>query len=162
MNDAYWMRRALALANLAAEAGEVPVGALLIKDGREIATGWNRPIGDNDPTAHAEIVALRAGALALGNYRLPDAWLYVTLEPCVMCAGAIIQARLAGVVFGADDPKAGAAGSVFQVLGSDTLNHRSVCRGGVCAGEARAILQAFFAQRRKASSRLRRGSPFGR
>ncbi|MBT8420513.1 MAG: tRNA adenosine(34) deaminase TadA [Gammaproteobacteria bacterium] len=148
MNDEYWMRRALALAELAAKAGEVPVGAVLVKDGREIAAGWNRPIGDNDPTAHAEVVALRASATVLENYRLPGTWLYVTLEPCAMCAGAIIQARLAGVVFGATDPRAGAAGSVFDVLGSDVLNHRLICKGNVLAEEARSMLRAFFAARR--------------
>nr|VFJ61569.1 MAG: tRNA-adenosine deaminase [Candidatus Kentron sp. FW] len=147
-NDEYWMRRAFVFAGLAAKAGEVPIGAVLVKDGREIATGQNCPIEKNDPTAHAEIVALRAGAMALGNYRLPGTWLYVTLEPCAMCAGAIIQARLAGVVFGASDPKAGAAGSVFDVLGSDRLNHRVICRGNVLAAEARSILQAFFTARR--------------
>nr|VFK22598.1 MAG: tRNA-adenosine deaminase [Candidatus Kentron sp. LFY] len=152
MSDEYWMRRALVLADLAAQAGEVPVGAVLVKNGHEIATGWNCPIGRSDPTAHAEIVALRAGAMALGNYRLPDTWLYVTLEPCIMCAGAIIQARLAGVVFGAGDPKAGAAGSVFNILGSDTLNHRPICRGNVLMEEARSILQAFFTVRRGRSS----------
>nr|VFK53922.1 MAG: tRNA(adenine34) deaminase [Candidatus Kentron sp. TUN]VFK55051.1 MAG: tRNA(adenine34) deaminase [Candidatus Kentron sp. TUN]VFK55820.1 MAG: tRNA(adenine34) deaminase [Candidatus Kentron sp. TUN] len=147
-SDEYWMRRALVLADLAAKAGEVPVGAVLVKDGREIATGWNRPIGNNDPTAHAEIVALRVGAMALGNYRLPGAWLYVTLEPCAMCAGAIIQARIAGVVFGASDPKAGAAGSVFSVLGSGALNHQPICKGNVLAEEAGSLLRGFFSVRR--------------
>nr|VFK21373.1 MAG: tRNA(adenine34) deaminase [Candidatus Kentron sp. LPFa] len=143
------MRRALELAKLAAKAGEVPVGAVLVKDGHEIATGRNRLIGNSDPTAHAEIMALRTGARALGNYRLPGAWLYVTLEPCIMCAGAIIQARLAGVVFGASDPKTGAAGSVFEILGYDTLNHRTICKGDVLAEEARFILQEFFTMRRR-------------
>jgi len=152
MSDEYWMRRALVLAELAAKAGEVPVGAVLVKDDQEIATGWNCPIGSNDPTAHAEMVALRAGAMALGNYRLPDTWLYVTLEPCAMCAGAIIQARLTGVVFGASDAKAGAAGSVFTVLGSDRLNHQPICKGNVLAEEARSILRAFFTVRRRKSS----------
>ena len=146
--DEHWMRRALALAAQAAQAGEVPVGAVLVKDDCEIAAGFNRPIGDNDPTAHAEIVALRAGANALGNYRLPETWLYVTLEPCAMCAGAIIQARVEGVVFGATDPRAGAGGSVFDVLGSDVLNHRPLCRGGVLAAESRERLREFFAARR--------------
>ena len=146
--DRHWMRRALELAKLAAKAGEVPVGAVLVKDGHEIATGRNCLIGNSDPTAHAEIMALRAGARALGNYRLPGAWLYVTLEPCIMCAGAIIQARLAGVVFGASDPKTGAAGSVFEILGYDTLNHQTICKRDVLAEEARFILQEFFTMRR--------------
>nr|VFJ76249.1 MAG: tRNA(adenine34) deaminase [Candidatus Kentron sp. FM] len=150
-NDEYWMRRALVLANLAESAREIPVGAVLVKDNREIGAGWNRPIGDNDPTAHAEVVALRAGATALGNYRLPGTWLYVTMEPCAMCAGAIIQARLAGVVFGAADPRAGAAGSVFHVLGSDVLNHRPLCKGNVLAEEASSLLLRFFAARRHTS-----------
>ena len=151
-SDQYWMRRALELADFAAKAGEVPVGAVLVKNDQEIATGWNCPIGTNDPTAHAEIIALRAGALALGNYRLPDTWLYVTMEPCAMCAGAIIQARLAGVVFGARDARAGAAGSVFNVLGSPVLNHRPICKGDVLSEEARFKLRTFFTARRVKSS----------
>ena len=147
-DDEYWMGRALILADRAAKAGEVPIGAVLVKDDLEIAAGWNRPIGNNDPTAHAEIVALRAGATALGNYRLPGTWLYVTLEPCAMCAGAIIQARLAGVVFGATDPRAGAAGSVFNVFESEILNHRPICRSNVLAEDARSLLRAFFAAHR--------------
>lgn len=148
-HDTYWMRRALALADLAAGAGEVPVGAVLVRDGHEIAAGRNRSIEDNDPTAHAEIVALRAGAAALENYRLPGTWLYVTLEPCAMCAGAIIQARLAGVVFGAMDPRAGAAGSVFDILGSGVLNHRPIFKGNVLAEESGALLRGFFSARRR-------------
>ena len=124
------------------------MGAVLVKEGTELATGWNQPIEANDPTAHAEIVALRAAAAAERNYRLPGASLYVTLEPCVMCAGAIVQARVARVIFGAHDPKAGAAGSVFHILGADELNHRPICIGGVLADEAASKLRAFFAARR--------------
>ncbi|UCH54295.1 MAG: tRNA adenosine(34) deaminase TadA, partial [Pseudomonadota bacterium] len=121
--DEFWMRRALALARHAEENGEVPVGAVVVHDGEVIGEGWNQPIVSHDPSAHAEIVALRAAAQRAQNYRLPGAILYVTLEPCVMCAGAIVQARLARVVYGAADPKAGAAGSVFSLLTSEQLNH---------------------------------------
>ncbi len=144
-----WMRRALALADRAELAGEVPVGAVLVRDGREIGAGWNSSISAVDPTAHAEIVALRAGAALLGNYRMPGTTLYVTVEPCVMCAGAIIQARVQAVVFGASDPKAGAVGSVFDILRGPELNHRATCIGGVLAAEAGAKLQAFFRARRQ-------------
>lgn len=143
------MGRALALAARAEAEGEVPVGAVLIKDGREIGAGWNSPLSKQDPTAHAEILALRAAASVLRNYRLPRTTLYVTLEPCPMCAGAIIQARVARVVFGALDPNAGAAGSVFDVFGSAKLNHRPTCVGGILAEEAAAKLKKFFKARRK-------------
>jgi tRNA(adenine34) deaminase len=142
------MRRALALARRAAEAGEVPVGAVLVKDDAIVGEGWNHPISAHDPTAHAEIGALRAGAAALGNYRLIDTTLYVTLEPCVMCAGAIVHARVKRLVFGAPDPKTGAAGSVFDVFGSGKVNHVVQVDGGVLAEECGRLLTDFFRQRR--------------
>jgi tRNA(adenine34) deaminase len=145
----HWMSRALALAARGAEAGEVPVGAVLVLDGESVGEGWNRPIGAHDPTAHAEIVALRAAAGHLGNYRLPDTTLYVTLEPCVMCAGAIVHARVERVIYGAPDPKAGACGSVFDLLPSDgRFNHRTDCRGGILAADCGEILRSFFRARR--------------
>jgi len=147
--DHYWMRRALRLAEQAGCEGEVPVGAVLVKNGQLIAEGWNRPISRNDPSAHAEIQALRAAGDVLCNYRLVDTTLYVTLEPCTMCAGAIIHARVARVVFGAPDPKTGAAGSVFNVLNSDQYNHRVELLGGVLIEECAALLTEFFRQRRK-------------
>ncbi len=150
--DAHWMRAALAAAREGQAAGEVPVGAVVVHEEVAIATGWNRPIGAHDPTAHAEIVALRAAASRLGNYRLPGLAMYVTLEPCVMCAGAIILARIARVVYGAPDPKAGAAGSVFDVLGTDRLNHRVEVAGGVLEADCRDLLQEFFRGRRGASA----------
>lgn len=147
--DNRWMARAVELARRAEQEGEVPVGAVLVGgDGTVLAEGWNRPIGGHDPTAHAEIVALREAAQRLGNYRLLDSTLYVTLEPCVMCAGAIIHARVARVVFGAWDPKGGAAGSVFCVLGTDCLNHRVQVDGGLLADECGAQLRDFFRKRR--------------
>ncbi len=146
------MRRALELASCAEARGEVPVGAVLVRDGEVLGEGWNRPIGAHDPSAHAEIITLRAAAKAIGNYRLLDTTLYVTLEPCVMCAGAIMHARVARVVYAATDPKAGAAGSVFDVLGSERLNHRLQYEGGLLAEEAGAQLRAFFRARRKQGS----------
>lgn len=146
--DIYYMRRALELARRAEAAGEVPIGALVVLEGEAIGEGCNQPIGANDPTAHAEIVALRAAAARCGNYRLSGATLYVTLEPCAMCAGAIVQARLARVVYGAADPKAGAAGSVFQLLDSPALNHRAAIAGGVLAEECGEMLKRFFQARR--------------
>lgn len=142
------MSRALALAHRAAEQGEVPVGAVLVKDGAIIGEGWNHPVSAHDPTAHAEIGALRAGAAALGNYRLVDTTLYVTLEPCVMCAGAIVHARVKRLVFGALDPKTGAAGSVFDVFGSGKVNHVVQVQDGVLAEECGRMLTEFFRQRR--------------
>ena len=144
------MRRALELARSAEIAGEVPVGAVLVaSDGQIIGEGWNRPIGAHDPTAHAEIVALRAAANAEGNYRLPGTTLYVTLEPCPMCAGAIVHARVERVVFGAVDPRSGAAGSVFDLLPSDErFNHYTRCEGGVLAQESTDMLRRFFRARR--------------
>jgi tRNA(adenine34) deaminase len=147
--DEGFMRRALALAQRAQTEGEVPVGAVLVADGVIVGEGWNRPIGAYDPTAHAEIVALRAAAAARRNYRLPGTTLYVTLEPCPMCAGGIVHARVARVVFGADDPRAGAAGSVFDLLPSDRrFNHHTRCEGGVLAAESATLLRDFFRARR--------------
>jgi tRNA(adenine34) deaminase len=142
------MRRALELARNAEAAGEVPVGAVLVVDGVVVGEGWNRPIGSSDPTSHAEIEALRAGARQLGNYRLSGSTLYVTMEPCAMCAGAMIHARVGRLVFGAPDLRAGAAGTVIDVLGGPAANHRVAVTGGVLAGECREVLQAFFRARR--------------
>ena len=142
------MRRALDLARHAEQAGEVPVGALVVLNDEIIGEGWNQPIVSHDPTAHAEIVALRAAAARVKNYRLMDTTLYVTLEPCAMCAGAIVQARVARVVYGAADPKTGAAGGVFNLLESSSLNHRAQVTGGVLAGECGAMLRKFFEARR--------------
>lgn len=142
------MSRALELARRAADAGEVPVGAVLVRGDEVIGQGWNRSIGACDPTAHAEILALRAAAAVMGNYRLVDSTLYVTLEPCPMCAGAIVHARVARVVFGAADPRTGAAGTVFNLLQSDLLNHRAEVRGGMLAEECGALLREFFRARR--------------
>jgi tRNA(adenine34) deaminase len=142
------MRRALELAHEAQAAGEVPVGAVLVSEGRIVAEGWNRPIGDCDPTAHAEIIALRAGASALGSYRLTGTTLYVTLEPCAMCAGAMVHARVQRLVYAATDPRAGAAGSVFNIVQHPALNHRLECTGGVLAEECSTLLRGFFLARR--------------
>jgi tRNA(adenine34) deaminase len=147
--DRHWMRRAISLALQAAREGEVPVGAVLVKDGEVIGEGWNRPISAHDPSAHAEIQALRDAGRRLNNYRLTGTTLYVTLEPCAMCAGAIIHARVQRVVFGAYDPKGGAAGSVFDVLGTDKLNHRVEVEGGVLAEECGAMLRDFFVMKRQ-------------
>ena len=146
--DEAYMRRALELARHAEEAGEVPVGALVVLNDEIIGEGWNQPIVTHDPTAHAEIVALRAAAVRMKNYRIPDAVLYVTLEPCAMCAGAMVHARVARVVYGAADPKSGAAGSVFNLLESSTLNHRAQITRGVLAQECGDILRRFFESRR--------------
>lgn len=143
------MRHALELAERAAAHGEVPVGAVLVRDGEMIGEGWNRPITENDPTAHAEILALRDAGRRLRNYRLPGARLYVTLEPCPMCAGAIIQARVERVLFGAPDPKGGACGSVFDLLPSDArFNHHTDCTGGLLAEACGDLLRSFFRPRR--------------
>ena len=143
------MRHALGLAERAAGDGEVPVGAVLVRDGEILGEGWNRPILAHDASAHAEIQALRLAGQRAGNYRLPGTTLYVTLEPCVMCAGAIIHARVAQVIYGAPDPKAGACGSVFDLLPSDQrFNHRTACRGGILAEECGETLRAFFRARR--------------
>lgn len=168
MSDEHWMRQALALAQQAAAQGEVPVGALLVREGRVLAQGWNRPIALHDPTAHAEMLTLRQATARIGNYRLPfNTSLYVTLEPCVMCLGAIVQARVARVVYAASDPRVGAgmamAGDTATANGHTTLanghatfdlllhrafNHRPVWQGGVLAEEATCLLQAFFRARR--------------
>jgi len=146
--DAYWMRQALAQAQAAGQAGEVPVGAVVVRGGEVIATGRNAPVQGHDPTAHAEIVALRAAAQRLGNYRLEGCTLYVTLEPCAMCSGAMLHARVPRVVFGAQDPKTGAAGSVVDLFASPQLNHQTQVQGGVLADECAALLAAFFRERR--------------
>jgi tRNA(adenine34) deaminase len=151
-----FMRQALAQAQHAWDLGEVPVGAVVVKDGVVIATGYNQPIGKHDPTAHAEIVALRAAAEALGNYRLPGCELYVTLEPCVMCSGAMMHARLAKVVYGATDPKTGACGSVLNLFEQEQLNHHTEVAGGVLAGDCGAMLKSFFAARRAAAAEARK------
>lgn len=148
MNDVRWMQLALEEARVAAECGEVPIGAVIVVEDRVIARAGNRTIRDCDPTAHAEIVALRETAKIIGNYRLTDAALYVTIEPCAMCAGALIQARVARVVYGADDAKAGAVRSCFRLLDDARLNHRVEFTAGVLAEESVALLQTFFAARR--------------
>lgn len=148
-DDAHWMRLALAEARAAAQAGEVPVGAVVVRAGQLLATGRNAPVQSHDPTAHAEIVALRAAAQALGNYRLEDCTLYATLEPCAMCSGALLHARLARVVFGASEPRTGTAGSVIDLFAQPRLNHHTAVQGGVLAGECAALLGAFFAGRRQ-------------
>ncbi|WP_250626901.1 tRNA adenosine(34) deaminase TadA [Pinirhizobacter soli] len=147
--DETWMRRALTLAEHARDAeGEVPVGAVLVLNDEAVGEGWNRNIGTHDPTAHAEIEALRSAGRKLANYRIPGSTLYVTLEPCAMCAMAIVHARIARVVYGATDPKTGAAGSVFDTLISERHNHRVAVDGGVMADEASSMLREFFRSRR--------------
>lgn len=153
--DAHWMQLALAQARLAADAGEVPVGAVVVKNGQLLATGRNAPIAGHDPTAHAEIAALRAAAQALGNYRLDDCTLYVTLEPCAMCSGAMLHARLARVVYGAPDAKTGAAGGLLNLFAQSGLNHQTQVTGGVLADACAAVLQAFFKPRRVNAQPLR-------
>lgn len=148
VRDVGYMRRALELAAQAEAQGEVPVGALLVLDDQVIGEGWNRPITAHDPTAHAEIVALRAAAATLGNYRVNGATLYVTLEPCPMCAGAMVHARVARVVYGASDPLAGSGGTVFNLLNSSALNHRAQVQGGVLVEECSQRLKLFFQARR--------------
>lgn len=147
-DDARWMRHALALAQRAETEGEVPVGAVVVLNGELVAEGWNQPVARHDPSAHAEIMALRAAASALGNYRLVDCQLYVTLEPCLMCAGAMIHARIAELVFGTTDPRAGVAGSILDAFALPELNHRVRYRGGVMAEECGDILRRFFRSRR--------------
>jgi tRNA(adenine34) deaminase len=146
--DTDWMRRALLLAQRAAEEGEVPVGALLVVSDQIVGEGWNRPIASSDPTAHAEIIALRAGATILLNYRLGNATLYVTLEPCALCMGAVLNARVARVVFGAWDAKAGACGSVIDLPREPRLAQGVDVFGGVCSEESAALLRQFFESRR--------------
>ncbi len=147
-DDESFMRLALGLARRAAQAGEVPVGAVVVKDGAVLGEGWNRPVGSHDATSHAEIEAIRAACRAAGNYRIPGASLYVTLEPCAMCIGAIFHARIGRVVFGAPDPKTGAAGSVIDLFAEARLNHHATVQGGVLAADCGATLREFFASRR--------------
>ena len=149
--DDDWMAQALELAREAARRGEVPVGALLVRDDAVLGRGGNAPIAHNDPTSHAEIVALREAGRALGNYRLPGCSLYVTLEPCAMCAGAILHARLARLVYGASDPKTGACGSVVDLFAEPRLNHHTRVTGGVAADACASLLSEFFAARRARS-----------
>ena len=148
MDDVHFMELALDLAREAGALGEVPVGAVVVLEGEVVGRGFNRPIDRHDPTAHAEIMALRDAASRLGNYRLPGCTLYVTLEPCVMCAGAIMHARVGRVVFGARDPKTGAAGSVVDLFAESRLNHHTAIAGGALADECGSLLSAFFAARR--------------
>jgi len=147
-DDAAWMRHAFRLAERAEALGEVPVGAVVVRDDRCLAEGWNSPIGMNDPTAHAEIIALRAAGSAVGNYRLIDATLYVTLEPCVMCMGAISHARVKRLVFGAFDPKRGAVCHALNLADAPFLNHRVDWQGGVLEAECSGLLKNFFKSRR--------------
>jgi tRNA(adenine34) deaminase len=149
MSDEHYMREALALADAAQARGEVPVGAVVVKDGAIIGRGYNQPISSHDPSAHAEIVAMRDAAAHLGNYRLTECELYVTLEPCVMCAGAIMHARVARLIYGAADPKTGACGSVVDLFADAKLNHHAAVVGGLLGEECSARLSAFFAQRRQ-------------
>ena len=143
-----WMRHALALAARAGESGEVPVGALVIVDGEVVGEGWNQPIATSDPTAHAEIVAMRAASRAVKNYRLSGATLVVTVEPCLMCVGAMVHARIGTVVYGAPEPRAGALGSAIAAHDTPGLNHRLAVAGGVLADDCRALIQTFFKERR--------------
>ncbi len=147
-DDARWMQEALALARDAGARGEVPVGAIVVKDGVVVGRGGNAPIAHDDPTAHAEINALRDAARRLGNYRLPGCALYVTLEPCAMCVGACLHARVSRIVYGASDPKTGACGSVIDLPAEPRLNHHASVKGGVAAAECGALLSGFFAARR--------------
>jgi tRNA(adenine34) deaminase len=146
--DVAFMSRALELAREAERAGEVPVGAVIVRDGVIVGEGWNRPISTSDPTAHAEIIAMRCAAQALQSYRLLDTTLYVTLEPCPMCAGAMVHARVKRLVYAATDPRAGAAGTVFNIVQHSALNHRLECTGGVLADECGTALRNFFQARR--------------
>lgn len=154
-SDEDWMRHALNLALKAQEEGEVPVGAVLVLDNQVIGEGWNRPIGHHDPTAHAEIMALRQGGQKVQNYRLLDATLYVTLEPCVMCAGAMIHSRIRRVVYGAADVKTGAAGSLLDILGHPGMNHQVQSTSGILADDCSAMLSAFFRYRRSQHKALK-------
>ena len=149
MNDEALMREALALAQAAQEKGEVPVGAVVVRDGEIVGRGFNQPISGHDPSAHAEIMAMRDAAANLGNYRLIGCELFVTLEPCLMCAGAIMHARIARVVFGAQDPKTGACGSVIDAFAEQKLNHHTTVEGGVLATECGSQLSGFFSARRQ-------------
>lgn len=151
--DEVFMRHALLLARRAQMAGEVPVGAVAVHGGRIVGEGWNRPIGTSDPSAHAEMIALRDAGHRIGNYRLPDVTLYVTLEPCVMCAGAILHARIGRLVFGAWDPKAGAVASVYDVISRPRLNHQLPWIGGMLEAACGDLLRTFFRERRAAVRR---------
>jgi tRNA(adenine34) deaminase len=146
--DELWMEEALRAAQEALRAGEVPIGAVIVCDGKIVGRGWNRNINDSDPTAHAEIVALREAGANIGNHRLSECDLFVTIEPCAMCSGAIVHARIKRLVYGSDDPKAGAVRSVMQVLNHPSLNHRLEVSGGVLAGRCAELLQTFFKSRR--------------
>ena len=147
-SDEFWMEEALRAAQRALEAGEVPVGAIVVCGGEIVGRGWNRNLADSDPTAHAEIVALQQAGANLGNHRLGDCDLFATIEPCTMCAGALVHARVKRLIYGADDPKAGAIHSVMEVLNHPRLNHRTDVRGGVLAGRCAELLQTFFRNRR--------------
>ncbi len=146
--DELWMEEALRAAQEALRAGEVPVGAVVVCEGRIVGRGWNRNITDSDPTAHAEMVALREAGATIGNHRLGECGLFVTIEPCAMCSGAMVHARIRRLVYGADDPKAGAVQSVMRVLNHPSLNHRVEVSGGVLAGRCAELLQTFFKDRR--------------
>ena len=148
MNDKDWMQHAFELAKKAEAQDEVPVGAVIVYEDKIIGEGWNQPISSDDPTAHAEIMALRAASTQLENYRLPNTTLYVTLEPCTMCAGAIIHARVSRLVFAVDDPKTGACGSVFNLMQTDKLNHTVEIEKGVMQEECRSLMQSFFKEKR--------------
>jgi tRNA(adenine34) deaminase len=157
--DEYWMRVALGLARRGEAAGEVPVGALVVCDGELIGEGWNQPIGSHDPTAHAEVIALRDAARRVSNYRLPGCTLYVTIEPCTMCAGALIHARVGRLVFGAQEPKSGAIISASRVLDNPALNYRVGYEGGVLKAECSGLIKDFFAQKRAVRALLRQAKP---
>jgi tRNA(adenine34) deaminase len=146
--DEFWMEEALRCAQRALEAGEVPIGAVVVRGGQIVGRGWNRNITDRDPSAHAEILALREAGAAVGNHRLGDCELFVTIEPCAMCAGTLVQARIKRLIYGADDPKAGAVHSVIRVLNHPALNHQMEVRSGVLAGRCAEMVQAFFKSRR--------------
>lgn len=148
VRDELWMEEALRCAQRALEMGEVPVGAVVVCGGEIVGRGWNQNIADSDPTAHAEVVALREAGATVGNHRLGECELFVTIEPCAMCSGGMVHARIKRLVYGADDPKAGAVRSAMQVLNHPQLNHRIEVRGGVLAGRSAEVLQAFFRDRR--------------
>jgi tRNA(adenine34) deaminase len=150
--DELWMEEALRAAQRALETGEVPVGAVVVCEGKVVSIGWNRNITDSDATAHAEIIALRDAGTKVGNHRLGECELFATIEPCAMCAGALVHARVKGLVYGADDPKAGAVRSVMQVVNHPKLNHQMAVRGGVLAGRCSEILQEFFKRKRQGPS----------
>src|ERR1700683_2431503 len=148
VTDDLWMEEALRAAQRALQAGEVPVGAVVVSGGQIVGRGWNRNISDNDPTAHAEMIALREAGAAIGNHRLSECDLFATIEPCPMCAGAMVQARIKRLIYGADDPKAGAVNSVMQLLNHKQLNHKPEARRGVLKGRCAELLQTFFKNRR--------------